>query len=403
MAELLAPAGDMEKLKTALYFGADAVYLGGPGLHLRAASADFDLEGLAAAIAYAHERGKKVYVTVNAFARNVDFDGLDDYAKALYAMGTDAVLVADLGVLTAIKKAAPDLEVHISTQANCTNYMAANAYYDLGASRVVLAREMTLNEIRELRQKTNPKLEIEAFIHGAMCMAYSGRCLISSHLTGRDSNRGGCAQPCRWTYALMEESRPGEYFPIHEEDGFSTILSSKDLNSMSFLHELEAAGIDSFKIEGRMKSPYYVATVVNAYRHRMNGAADVALLERELLCASHREQSSGFFFGDLVTSPADHGIYHQDCVFIAPVLAADGDRYLVEQRNRFQKGDVLEILSPNSMGLSFPVEELYDEDGTPIDVALHPRQRVWVRCPYPLHEMDLLRRRIPDGIHHGVK
>lgn len=394
--ELLAPAGDMEKLKTALYFGADAVYLGGPGLHLRAASADFTLDDLQTGVEYAHGLGKRVYVTVNAFARNGDFETLPEYAQALSRMGVDAVLVADIGVLAAVKKAAPSLPVHISTQANCTNYAAANAYHDLGASRVVLARELSMEEIGELRSKIHPGLELEVFIHGAMCMAYSGRCLISSYLTGRDSNRGGCAQPCRWTYALMEESRPGEYFPVYEEDGFTTILSSCDLNTMAFVDQLADMGIDSLKIEGRIKSPYYVATVINAYRRRLDGSAPVEQLEQELLCASHRAQSSGFYFGELKRHTPDPGIYHQNCLFIGPVLEQHHGRILVEQRNRFGIGDRLEVLSPHSLGDSFIVEGLWDRDGAPLLEAIHPQEAVWVSCPFSLSPGDLLRRRISD-------
>ena len=391
--ELLSPAGDLERVRTALHFGADAVYVGGPKLHLRASAVDFSLQTLQDALALVHSVGKKLYVTVNAFARNRDFDELPAYAQTLHAMGVDAVIVADLGVLMTIKQVAPLLPVHISTQANCVNYKTAQTYHDLGASRIVLGREMTLSEIAELRQKTPTSLELEVFVHGAMCMAYSGRCLLSAYMTGRSGNRGDCAQPCRWNYALVEEQRPGEYFPIQEDAGGTAILSSRDLCAISLLPQLMEIGVHSYKIEGRMKSPYYVATVTNAYRHALDGTADPAVLENELLSASHRQYSTGFYLDEIKHLPPHTGPYLQDSLFIGVVEQCADGRILLEQRNRFSVGETLEILSPHSLGRSFEVKGIWDAEGNALTCASRVQQKVWITCPYELSPMDILRRR----------
>ncbi len=397
--ELLAPAGDMERLETALRFGADAVYLGGPKLQLRAGSVGFSMETLKKGIDHAHALGRRVYVTVNAFANNREAECVGEYAKELKAIGADAAIVADLGVLTAIRRAAPSLDVHISTQANCTNYMTARAYHDLGATRVVLAREMTLAEIAELRAKTPASLEIEAFVHGAMCMSYSGRCMISAHLTGRSANRGVCTQSCRWKYHLVEETRPGEFFPVEEDEKGMTILSSRDMNALPFLDQLMAAGVTSFKIEGRMKSPYYVATVTNAYRKRIDqilaGAQTptVEELQRELDAASHRPYSSGFYFGELKHMPSDDGAYLQDCTFVGVVREAKDGRVTFEQRNRFREGDVIEVLSPAGVGLSFPAREIRDQENIAVEWASRPTEVYSMACELPLQPGDILRIR----------
>ena len=325
--ELLCPAGDMECLRAALRFGADAVYVGGPQLQLRAANAGFSMDALAQAVKETHALGRRLYVTVNAFPTNDELEALDDYAQGLFALGVDAAIVADLGAVAVMRKAAPNLPIHISTQANCLNWAAATAWYELGASRVVLAREMTLEQIGQLRAHTPVALELEAFVHGAMCMAWSGRCMISAYLTGRSANRGGCTQSCRWRYHLVEEKRPGEFFPVEEDDRGTTILSSHDLNCLDFLDQIAAAGVTSFKIEGRMKSPYYVATVTNAYRQRLDGLANgpassefLALLQRELDAVSHRTYASGFYFGQMRRHAPDDGVYRQDCVFAGVVM-----------------------------------------------------------------------------------
>ncbi|MBR6890700.1 MAG: U32 family peptidase [Clostridia bacterium] len=398
--ELLSPAGDMACLEAALRFGADAVYVGGPRLQLRAGTAGFSMDELARAARAAHALGKRLYVAVNAFPTNREIDALGDYAQALQAAGADAAIVADLGAVATMRRCAPGLPVHISTQANCLNYAAARAYHDMGASRVVLAREMTLNEIAELRQKTPPALELEAFIHGAMCMAWSGRCMISAYLTGRSANRGACAQSCRWKYRLEEEKRPGEYFPVEEDAGGMTILSSFDLNCIDFLDRIIDAGVISFKIEGRMKTPYYVATVTNAYRRRLDGilSGDESMLpalRRELDAVSHRAYASGFYFGEMKRHAPEDGHYLQDCQFVGTVLQRlPGGRVRVELRNRFAAGANLEVLSPHTLGLSFTARNLTDPDGTPLESASVPMSLYDLDAPEAVEPGDMLRLRL---------
>lgn len=402
--ELLAPAGDLECLRTALRFGADAVYVGGPQMQLRAGSVGFSMNDLEEAVREAHALNRRLYVTVNAFASNSEIDALGDYAQALKTLGADAVIVSDLGAIAAIRRAAPDLDVHVSTQANCLNYAAAQVYANLGATRVVLGREMSLTEIAELRAKTPASLELEAFVHGAMCMAYSGRCMISAYLAGRSANRGACAQSCRWTYHLMEEKRPGQFFPVEEDDRGTTILSSLDLCCIDFLDRIAAAGVTSFKIEGRMKSPYYVATVVNAYRKRLDAlktdTADdmqLALLRRELNAASHRPYSSGFYFGELKHHAPDEGAYLQDCTFVGVVRERlSGGRILFECRNRIREGDRVEILSPDSLGLSFVAGNIRSESGLPEPAAARPSEIYSMDCGCPAAPGDLLRMRTAE-------
>ena len=393
--ELLCPAGSMESLKTALHFGADAVYAGGPLMQLRSDNAAFTEDDITAAVKLVHDKNKKIYITVNCFATNSEIDRLSDYARFLYSAGVDAVIVSDLGSVATIKSAAPDLAVHISTQANIQNFKTAEVYYNMGAERVVLGREMTLDEIAELRQRTPKELEIEAFVHGAMCMSYSGRCLISSYLTGKSGNHGDCTQPCRWMYNIVEEKRPEQHFTVIEENGTSAILSSHDLCCIDFLDEIAKAGVTSFKIEGRMKSPYYVATVTNAYRQRINGTADIDTIHNELECASHRPYSTGFYYGALKYDHNNDGLYRQSCKFIGIVLKDEGNgRYLVQQRNRFSIGDTLEILSPNSSGKSFVVTNIKDKDGNDREVAHIPQEILSISCPEKLYEGDFLRARI---------
>ena len=392
-SELLAPAGSFEALQAALHFGADAVYCGGPLLQLRAESAGFDLDGLRRNIEYTHARGKKLYVTVNCFAENGEIPLVGDYARRLHALGADAVIVSDLGVLAEIRDACPDLPVHVSTQANVQNYRAVEVLRSLGASRVVLGREASLEDIRALTARVRDT-EIEVFVHGAMCMAYSGRCLLSSFLNNRSGNRGDCSQPCRWNYWLVEEKRGNTLIPVREAEGATAILSSADLKALSLLPQLEAAGVCSFKIEGRMKSAYYVATVVNAYRQFMDGRAPLPQCDAELNCASHRPYSTGFFFGEAKNDPNNDGRYRADCVFIGVVLGQAGaGELLVEMRNRFSVGDTLEVLSPDGMGLSFPVTRIVGADGAEKDVAELVQEKVRIACPFPLRPGDMLRRR----------
>ena len=393
--ELLAPAGDLERLRTALHFGADAVYAGGPRLQLRANSVGFTMDQLAEGAGMLHAAGKKLYVTVNAFARNDEADAAGNYARELMNLGVDGVIVADLGVIAAIREAAPDLPVHVSTQANCTNARAARLYHQLGCRRVVLAREMNLNEIRRLREETSDDLELEAFVHGAMCMAYSGRCMMSAYLTGRSANRGDCTQSCRWRYHIVEQTRPGEFFPVEETENGTTLLSSYDMNALPFLDQLMDAGIHSFKIEGRMKSAYYVATVVNAYRRRIDGTADIPSLLAELNCASHRPYSSGFYFDELRRHKPDEGAYEQDCVFVGVVRQSSGCEAEVEIRNKLTVRDVPEVLSPASIGQRVHIEAMHLPDGTPVEQETRAGTLVRLTTDAPLRAGDFLRLRTP--------
>lgn len=390
--ELLAPAGDMETLKTALRFGADAAYIGGPFMQLRAEVSGFSEDEIKEAVKYTHSFGKKLYVTVNSFAKNDEIEPLGLYAKRLYEAGVDAVIVSDIGALCAIRNAAENLEIHISTQANCQNYASALAYYKMGAKRVVTAREMTLSEIAEMRKKLPDDMEIEAFAHGAMCMSYSGRCFLSPYLSGRSGNRGECTQPCRWSYHITEMKRPGEFFQIEETEGGTNILSSRDMNCMDIIDDMIAAGITSFKIEGRMKTPYYVATVVSAYRKRLDGCTDLTVLNHELDCISHRPYCTGFYLGQLKKYRPDEQVpYISKCTFAGVVKACENGILTVEQRGKFSVGDTLEIVSPDIFGKSFKVEEIINSAGLSVQSAPHAQETVKIPCPFKLSYGDILR------------
>ena len=347
--ELLAPAGNLQKLKLAVYFGADAVYLGGKAFSLRSFADNFTREELSEALTYAHGRGKKVYVTVNVFAKNDDFGALGEYLCFLEDAGADAVILSDLGVLRLCRRVAPRLAVHISTQANTLNAEAAAMWQELGARRVVLARELSLSEIARIHAE-NPTLELEAFVHGAMCISYSGRCLLSDYLDGRSSNRGACVQACRWNYRIQSAEREsGEWLDLEEDERGSYLLNSKDLNMSGYLREMAEAGICSFKIEGRMKSEYYLATVINAYRRILNGG-DRKAMQGELSCAAHREYTTAYAFGrrgDTVSY--ENSQTRGSCEYIANVLSCSDRRVTVEMRNRFFEGETLEVLSPGEM------------------------------------------------------
>ena len=394
--ELLAPAGDMECLETAVHFGADAVYIGGPLLQLRADNVGFDREGIAEAVKYCHEHGVKLYVTVNCFAKNEEIDAAEDYAKYLHSVGVDAVIVSDIGLIAKIHESAPELEIHVSTQANCLNFNAAKVYWNMGAKRVVLGREMTLDEIIEFRKRIPEEMEIEAFVHGAMCMSYSGRCMISSYLVNRSGNRGGCAQPCRWNYHLVEMKRPNEFFQVVEDEKGTAILSSHDMCAVGFLDKLEAAGICSYKIEGRMKTPFYVATAVNAYRHAIDGDVPMEVIERELDSISHRPYSSAFYFGEMKMSHGNSGAYIQKCTFIGKVLDYSDGFVTIQQRNNFKPGDELEVVSPISTGEKFTVSKIFDEEGNEREDARLIQQILRLPCPIKLQKGDLLRKRIEE-------
>jgi len=392
--ELLAPAGSMEALDAALRFGADAVYLGGPLLQLRAKSAGFSFEDIAEAARQAHAKGKRLYVTVNALAYNDEIELLPEYGNRLLDCGVDAVIVSDLGVLTTLHKACPKLELHVSTQASCMNFASALTWYQLGAKRIVLAREMTIEEIRKLRKNIPDDLELEAFVHGAMCMAYSGRCLLSSAILGRSGNRGDCAQPCRWKYALVEETRPNQSFPIATEGNSSYILSSRDLCCISLLDELIDAGITSLKIEGRMKTEYYVAVVTNAYRRVLDGTMTVEDAQRELLTVSHRPYTTGFYHGELPQDHSNAGVYTQTHRFVGTVLSCENGYAVVQQRNRFVKGDALEVVSPMLTNAIMYANEITDENGEPVEIANRVQQILRIKTDLPLMPGDHLRIKV---------
>ena len=401
--ELLAPAGNMEKLKMALLYGADAVYLGGKAFGLRAFGGNFTNEELQEAVDFAHKLGKKIYVTVNIFPHNSDIAKLPAYLTFLNEIKVDAILVADLGVFTLAKEYAPDVELHISTQANNTNWAAVNAWAELGASRVVLAREMSLEEIKEIREKCS--VELEMFVHGAMCISYSGRCLMSNYLTGRDANRGSCAQPCRWNYALVEEKRPGQYFPVLEDERGTYIFNSKDMCLLPYLPDVIASGVDSLKIEGRMKSVHYAASVVKAYREAIDSYfADPEQFEvkkewvEELDKVSHRAYTTGFYYGRPTEKDQIYGTssYTQTSDFVGLVLDYDEKTGFatVEQRNNMKVGQEIEIFQPHLAGYRQILQEMYNDEGEAIQVAPHPQQIVKIRMEKPVEPYGILRRDI---------
>lgn len=401
--EILSPAGDLEKLKYAVKYGADAVYLAGRQFGMRAAAGNFSLEELEEGVAFAHENGVKVYVTVNVMPRNPELDTLPEYLLALERIGVDALIVADVGVVRIAKRTVPNLPIHISTQTSIVNYEAANFWAELGAERVVLARELSLEEIKTIRENTPPELELECFVHGAMCISYSGRCLISNYLTGRDANHGACAQPCRWKYSLMEEKRPGEYFPVVEDDKGTYLYNSKDMCMIEHIPELIRAGITSFKIEGRAKTAFYTAIITGAYRRGVDayyeqGEPDSFTLPQEILDesnkVSHRNYYTGFYFG---RDP--EGQYYEDSQYIREweltgfVAECDEEgnaAFLI--RNRFYKGDVLELVQPRKPIYRFTVEQMLDDEGNELDVARHAMMRVHMKFPFAVDPYAILRR-----------
>lgn len=400
--ELLAPAGDPERLAAALQYGADAVYLGGQEFGMRKGASNFSEAGLREAVKTAHEKGVRVHLTCNTLPRNEDLPQLPAFLELAQDAGIDALIIADIGVMRAAQKYAPKVDIHMSTQAGVVNYDTANALYDLGAKRIVMAREVSLEDIAAIRAKTPKDLEIEAFVHGAMCMSFSGRCLISNYMTGRDSNRGDCAQPCRWRYHLMEEKRPGQLFEITESEGNGTyLLNSKDMCMIAHIPELVAAGVDSFKIEGRAKSAFYVASVTNCYRAAIDGylkhpspdyTPEPWILE-EPMKISYRDYCTGFFFGP----PTDDANLYYDGIYIrkwdiaANVLDTDGTWMTVRQRNRFFQGDTLEVLTPGQKPFSLTVTEMQNEAGEPVEVAPNPMAIIRIRSDCRLPEGSILR------------
>lgn len=368
--ELLSPAGDFKRLRLAAKFGADAVYCAGSMFGMRTNPSNLNGNELKEAVELVHSQNKKIYITCNTLPRNDEIPFLPDFLKYAQDIGVDAFIIADMGVLAAAKKYAPNVDVHISTQAGIVNYASANAFYDMGATRIVTARELSLDEIKTIRDKCNPKLEIEAFVHGAMCMSFSGRCTLSNYLTGRDANRGDCAQPCRWKYYLMEEKRPGEYFPINEEKEGAYIFNSRDLCMIEHIPELVDAGIDSFKIEGRAKSEYYTAMVTYAYRaaideYLKNPSADFVLpdwIKGEIDKISHRKYTTGFYFGTIQNGQVtDNGGYERAWDVCAVYKSCENGKLTVEQRNRFFGGEELEVVEPFKKPYKITVQNLFNE------------------------------------------
>ncbi len=400
--ELLSPAGDRERLEAALMYGADAVYLGSTSLGMRAAPQNFDNQQLKSAVELCHSMGRKAYLTCNVLAHNSDLEQLPSVIDAAVDAKIDAMIISDMGVLAMVKKRAPQMEIHISTQTGIVSYAAANAMYDMGAKRVVLARELSIEEIAEIRAKTPSELEIECFVHGAMCVSFSGRCLLSNYFIGRDSNRGECAQPCRWRYALMEEKRPGFYLPIGEDHSGTYIMNARDMCMIEHIPEMVNAGITSLKIEGRAKSSYYTAVITNAYRAALDGYLKNPTdsykpepwMVEETRKVSHREYCTGFFFGD----PKDDaqifydGVYKRSWNVMAQVEKAENGRVYVSQRNRFFEGDELEIMLAGSEPLKIKVENLQNEKGEAIDVAPHPMMKCSFDCAADIHPGALIRK-----------
>ena len=402
--ELLIPASSLEVLKTAVVFGADAVYIGGEAFGLRAKAKNFSREDMIEGIAFAHEHGVKVYVTANILAHNRDLEGVRAYFEELKEIKPDALIIADPGVFMLAKEICPEIERHISTQANNTNYLTYQFWYQQGAKRVVSARELSMEELRELRAHIPDDLEIETFVHGAMCISYSGRCLLSNYFTGRDANQGACTHPCRWKYAVMEESRPGEYLPVYENERGTYIFNSKDLCMIEHIPELLESGIDSFKIEGRMKTALYVATVARTYRK----AIDDCLQSRELYeknlpwykeqiaACTYREFTTGFFYGkpDESSQIYDNNTYQKGYTYLGIVGDVDAENYIyLEQRNKFSVGEMIEIMKPDGENLTVRVEAILNEEGEAMESAPHPQQKLRVRLSGKADACDILRRK----------
>lgn len=401
MVELLAPAGNYEKMVTAFKYGADAVYMAGKKFGLRAFAGNFDNDEIEKTVNYAHSLGKKVYITLNILAHEGDFDELKDYVQYLEKIKVDAVLVSDIGIMDFIREYAPKLTLHISTQASILNSYAIKALMRLGAKRIVLARECSLEEIKKIRANIPADIELEAFVHGAMCISYSGRCLLSNYLTGRDSNRGECVQACRWEYCISEVNRKDDKYPIQEDERGTYILNSKDLNMIEHLKELKDAGVNSFKIEGRMKSPYYVANVVNAYRRAIDNMDNMTPnlmeeLKSELVKTSHRKYTTGFYFGADDKECLESSYPVQTHEFMALVIGdSDGEKTLIEQRNRFKVGDELEVLSPNdTFNKIIKVTKMENEAGEQVDDAKNVQEKLYLYTILPLKQHDILRKKI---------
>ena len=402
--ELLVPASSLEVLKTAVVFGADAVYIGGEAFGLRAKAKNFSKEEMAQGIAFAHEHGVKVYVTANILAHNDDLGGAEEYFAELRDMkpdSPDALIISDPGMYTIARKVWPEVEIHISTQANNCNWQTYLFWWNLGAKRVVSARELSLAEIREIRDHIPENMEIESFIHGAMCISYSGRCLLSNYFTGRDANQGACTHPCRWKYAVVEEKRPGEYLPVYENERGTYIFNSKDLCMVEYIPEVVAAGIDSLKIEGRMKTALYVATVARTYRKAIDDffeseetyRANMDWYHSEIAKCTYRQFTTGFYFGkpDENTQIYDSNTYINEYIYLGIVDEVKDGLARIEQRNKFCVGDVIEIMKPDGQNVEVTVEGMFTEDGEAVDSAPHPKQVLWLKLSQMPAAYDLLR------------
>lgn len=404
--ELLAPAGDLEKLKMAIIYGADAVYLGGESFGLRKASKNFSIEDIEKGIEFAHERGKKVYITLNIVPHEKDMEGLEEYLLDLERVGADAVIVSDPGMFSVVTRTVPNMPIHISTQASVTNYETIMFWYNLGVRRVVLARELSFEEIESITAKLPNDLEIEAFVHGAMCMSYSGRCLISNYMTGRDANRGDCAHPCRYKYNLVEEKRPGQYFPVFEDEGGTFIMNSKDLCMIDYIPEVIKSGIMSLKIEGRVKSSYYVATIIRAYRMAIDEylknkeSYNSDKYKKEIQKTSYRAFTTGFYLGKPTNEAQVYNTssYIRDYDFVGIVLDYDKDTKIatIEQRNRMFVGNTVEVFGPNKEHFIQKIEKMWDENDKPIDVAPHAQQKIKIEMKQPVEKMDMIRKERED-------
>ena len=402
--ELLIPASSLEVLKTAVIYGADAVYIGGEMYGLRAKAKNFSMEDMKAGIAFAHEHGKKVYVTANIVAHNYDLDGVREYFKELKEIGPDALIISDPGVFMIAREEVPEIEIHISTQANSTNYMTYQFWHAQGATRVVAARELSLAELKEIRNNIPDELEIEAFVHGAMCISHSGRCLLSNYFTGRDANHGACTHPCRWKYAVMEESRPGEYLPVYENERGTYIFNSKDLCMVEYIPELIDAGIDSLKIEGRMKTALYVATVARTYRKALDDFAiseehyreNMDYYHSEISKCTYRQFTTGFYFGktDENSQIYTSNTYEKEYTYIG-IVQGMNDKGMVEleQRNKFSIGETIEIMVPTGENETVTVRSIEDEDGVFMESAPHPKQKIFVDFGRAIPAGYLLRRK----------
>ena len=405
--ELLIPAGSLDVLKTAVIYGADAVYIGGEAFGLRAKARNFSIEEMQEGIAFAHERGVKVYVTANILAHNGDLPGVEAYFKELKQAEPDALIISDPGVFDIARRVLPDTDIHISTQANNTNYGTYQFWHRMGAKRVVSARELSLEEIRQIRANIPQDMEIESFIHGAMCISYSGRCLLSNFLTGRDANQGACTHPCRWKYSLVEETRPGEYMPVYEGERGTYIFNSKDLCMIEYIPELVEAGIDSFKIEGRMKTALYVATVARTYRKAIDDFRKDPKLYRENMewykaeigKCTYREFTTGFYFGKPTEDAQiyDSNTYVKNYTYLGTVEETDGNgAFRMEQKNKFSVGETVEVMKPDGRNLTAVVREIRDEEGNPQESAPHPKQQLWVDLGMDVEVYDILRKKTED-------